>query len=89
MKPTGAPLMAGGALFRLTYGLGAMFAPRFIAGRYAARRVGLRDEPTRLRRPAHRGWPPYAALLPLEGDGPTGIAPQRGNRGLRHGGWRC
>lgn len=36
MKLTGAPLMAGGALLRLTYGLGAMFAPRFIAGRYAA-----------------------------------------------------
>lgn len=40
MKLTGAPLMAGGALFRLTYGLGAMFAPRFIAGRYAAAEPG-------------------------------------------------
>jgi hypothetical protein len=40
MKLTGAQLMAGGALFRLTYGLGAMFAPRFIAGRYAAAEPG-------------------------------------------------
>jgi hypothetical protein len=38
MKPTGAPLMAGGAQFRLTYGRGATFAPRS-AGRYAG------DEP--------------------------------------------
>jgi hypothetical protein len=31
-----SPLMTAGGLVRLTYGLGAMFAPRFVAGRYAA-----------------------------------------------------
>ena len=36
MQLTGSPLMAVGALLRLTYGLGALFAPRFMAGRYAA-----------------------------------------------------
>jgi hypothetical protein len=40
MKLTGGRLMTGGALVRLTYGLGAMFAPRFIAGRYAAAEPG-------------------------------------------------
>ena len=40
MKLTGVPLMRGGALVRLAYGVGAMFAPRFIAGRYAAVELG-------------------------------------------------
>jgi hypothetical protein len=31
-----SPLMTAGGLVRLTYGLGALFAPRFVAGRYAA-----------------------------------------------------
>ncbi|MGO9320128.1 MAG: hypothetical protein ACLQBY_04895 [Solirubrobacteraceae bacterium] len=33
---TGSSLMTVGGLVRLTYGLGALFAPRFVAGRYAA-----------------------------------------------------
>ena len=31
-----SPLMTAGGLVRLTYGLGSLFAPRFVAGRYAA-----------------------------------------------------
>ena len=36
MARTESPLMTAGASVRLAYGIGAMFAPRFIAGRYAA-----------------------------------------------------
>ncbi|MGH9917350.1 MAG: hypothetical protein ACRD6W_00540 [Nitrososphaerales archaeon] len=32
----GSRVIVVGGLFRLTYGLAAMFAPRFVAGRYAA-----------------------------------------------------
>jgi hypothetical protein len=36
IRLTGRRLVAVGALFRVAYGLGALLAPRFIAGRYAA-----------------------------------------------------
>ena len=35
MAPSGRAAMTAGSLGRLAYGLGAMFAPRFMAGRYA------------------------------------------------------
>jgi hypothetical protein len=36
MVLTRSPLMTAGGAVRLAYGIGALFAPRFIAGRYAA-----------------------------------------------------
>lgn len=36
MALTKSPLMMVGGVVRLAYGIGALFAPRFIAGRYAA-----------------------------------------------------
>ncbi len=35
MSPSGSAAMKAGSLGRLAYGLAAMFAPRFMAGRYA------------------------------------------------------
>ena len=36
MARTQSPLMLAGGAVRLTYGLASLFAPRFVAGRYAA-----------------------------------------------------
>ncbi len=35
LAPSGRSVMTAGSIGRLTYGLAAMFAPRFMAGRYA------------------------------------------------------
>jgi len=40
LAPTGRALVAAAASGRLAYGLATMFAPRFVAGRFAAHESG-------------------------------------------------
>ncbi len=74
-----SPLMTAGGLVRLTYGLGAMFAPRFVAGRYAA------AEPDSVMNLRGFGGQHIAIAIftlfsaPLTKDGPPRVTPQHGD----------